>query len=915
MGSPIPPNLTPLETVAGELATASGRLETDASALAASVTLANEQFGALAAWVEKEHPGATVTRLVKDPFVSVIVPAQQQVLTSIQLVPTTGWLFKQLGIQPGTSLNINYQQAPDSGYPWDQQYQRGIDEIANVGGVATEEVVFQDRFMVPTVNSPTSIVTNFTSVDAQVALMATYGIKPLVYLLPNPAYSAYAAQCTSPANTLNMMTTVINAVCGHLKGKVQGYVLFNELIQFGAYNANPFTNASTGLGLSYTNGALAQAVALVRTADPAAEIWFNTNHIETDANASNWNFFVGEIENLVAGVGQGNITGISAESHLLASDGNNVYTTLQSRINTLSSVSSLAPAIGEIDITDNTLLGGGTAGIPTRDATNASIVNAYFPAWLGAHVKPKHVIAWQYPDGSSWLNVPPQALGGSPYDRQANTTDGDSFTILGVTYYAHTPTPTGAPITPVGNGLTNMTVTPAIPGGGIPGGTSVTYNRGSTGSTFAFTGSLTTNGTQAAGNTLSLIATTMSGTVQPGTQGRHTIGFDVNGNPKAGYYALQQQLLAALGGTIPSAQSLIATTSTQRYFVLGLDQFGVPMVNQPTMQVHTSNTGIANVPNNQTVGLPSLPGTFLVTGVNGGVATITVSATNSNSVLVTSNAMTLTVPSSGGGGTSGQGPNAPAGLNTLINTGPITIAPSQVSGGQWSAGGVTFTNDSPSTKVPSTGEWAGNISLDPSGIGWRITYDPSLVIGGSPVRYHAPLSLALTSTGLFYSYRTIVFSSNFTEKAGTGMKLYEPRTFYQGNGQGLTTNMVGSAAWGGTLDPTKLQGAFFLQGPNGQSKVILPTSTVVGILSDGNPHTIEEIWQQDQPAGAGNGYVQMWIDGVLVIPKTTVTLMAATMTTYGWNFWETDPTYGGATGSNPPFSMSWTMKSLYIGGK
>jgi hypothetical protein len=264
-----------------------------------------------------------------------------------------------------------------------------------------------------------------------------------------------------------------------------------------------------------------------------------------------------------------------------------------------------------------------------------------------------------------------------------------------------------------------------------------------------------------------------------------------------------------------------------------------------------------------------------------------------------------------GGGTSGAGPNAPSGMNVFVDTGPITVAPSQVVNGTWTAGGATFTNFSPTTKS-SAGEWAGNISLDTSGVGWRLTYDNTLTIGNSPVRYGTgKVTLAGTPTGLLYSYRTVVFSSNFTEKAGTGMKLYEPRTANQGNGQGLSTNFVGTASY--SPDATHLSPGCFLQGPNGQSVVFLPPSGT-GVITGGASHTVEEIWQQDQPLGASNATYTLWVDNVLVLSKTGLTMMVAGMT-IGWNFWLTDPTYGGATGSNPPFSMYWTMKSLYLAGK
>lgn len=899
----------------GPLTTATTELAQDAATVASDALLARRQFAALAAWVEAEHPGATVSQLVHDPFVSVIVPAQTPTLTSIAVTPTLGWYAKQAGIKFGCSLNINYQGSPDNTYPWDQVYSRGLDEVANVGGLATEEVVFQDRFLVPVVTNTQNITTSFTSADAQVALMKQYGLRPLIYILPNPCYSGYSTAIANAGGTsaaaLQMMTTVINAIVGHYAGQAD-YVVFNELIQFGAYNSNPFV---TAMGTSFSTGAVASAIQLINAADPTAKIWLNTNHVETDVVTSGgstdgvyWTFYVSQ----AAGLKSANpaFTGVSLESHLVASKGASVYTSIQSRIAGAKSV-GLAVAIGELDITDDTGLALGPGGQAARDALAAQIVSTYVTNFCAGGI-PDHLICWQLTDGSSWLASPPQGIGSSPYDRQAHTTDGDAFTIGGTTYYAHTPTPTGAAITPVGNGI-SMTVTPAIPGGGIAGGTSVTFTRGLTGSTFGFTGSLTTNGTQAAGNTLSLIATTMSGVVQPGTQGRHTIGFDTSGNAKAAYYALQQQLLAALGGVIPSTQTITTAGGTQRYFVIGLDQVGRPMVTQPSLLIHSNNTGVATVPNNQTIGLASLPGTFLATSNGTGTATISASATNSLGQVITSNAMSLVVNINSGS------TNEPTGMTTVLNTGPMTQAPSQVHNGTWNegpnpAGGAQIT-----TTMTNFTQPPGNpayLSLNPSGSGLLFTFPTSLPGGNEPAFAYAPFSLAgVTQTGWLYYRYDVTFSANFTLNGNSAQKIN-----YLAPVSGNATNdFLGAQVDQRSAGQVPL---YLVMEQQGSVTNNLPTGDIgAGFESQEGPlpavggkWTLEVVIQPETTPGAGNGSYYQWCNGQLLYKQLGTVKWYNAGETPGFLALKLQPVYGGGTNS-PPAVLTMLYDNLYASVK
>ena len=358
------PDLAALSQVASSLSA-------DAATVGRDAAVAQNQFAALAQWVVSAHPGATVSQMVRDPFCSVVLPPFVPRLTSIKVQPTLAWYAKAAGTRLGISLNINYQNSPDNTYPWDQVYLRGCDEVANCGGLCPEEVVFQDVHLVPTVTNTTTITTSFTSADAQVAFMATFGLRPLIYILPHPAYSGYATAISNAGGTsaaaLQMMTTVINAIVGHYAGKAD-YVLFNELIQFGAYNANTFT---TAMGTNASTGAVASAIQLIHAADPTAKIWLNTNHIETNSDASSWSFFLAQASALKAA--NAALTGVSFESHLVASAGAAVYTQLTSRV-VAARAAGLDASIGELDVTDDTQLAAGPAGQVARDAIAAAIV-------------------------------------------------------------------------------------------------------------------------------------------------------------------------------------------------------------------------------------------------------------------------------------------------------------------------------------------------------------------------------------------------------------------------------------------------------------------------------------------------------------------------------------------------------------
>ena len=173
------------------------------------------------------------------------------------------------------------------------------------------------------------------------------------------------------------------------------------------------------MGTNASTGAVASAIQLIHAADPTAKIWLNTNHIETNSDASSWSFFLAQASALKAA--NAALTGVSFESHLVASAGAAVYTQLTSRaVVAARPAAGLDASIGELDVTDDTQLAAGPAGQVARDAIAAAIVSAYLTNFLAGGT-PDHIICWQLTDGSSWLNSPPRALAGttsSLFERQ-----------------------------------------------------------------------------------------------------------------------------------------------------------------------------------------------------------------------------------------------------------------------------------------------------------------------------------------------------------------------------------------------------------------------------------------------------------------------------------------------------------------
>jgi uncharacterized protein YjdB len=324
----------------------------------------------------------------------------------------------------------------------------------------------------------------------------------------------------------------------------------------------------------------------------------------------------------------------------------------------------------------------------------------------------------------------------------------------------------------------------------------------------------------------------------------------------------------------------------------------------------SSNTAVATVTSSG-----------IVSAVAAGGATITAT---SDGVRGTAS---ITVSSASGGGPYHE----PAGMNTQINTGPMSAPPSQSYDGTWTEGGTTFTNWSPNT-MSSVGEWAGNISAIPGETGLRLTYGPTLDGGNSPVRFGSGFSN--NGTGYLYIRWMMRLSPNWTLSQAGGVKLMEPRTINTSENHVIELN-----AYNGPTDGTSMWTAFALQFATGSGTVayFVPgnpsgapdqtsyfTSSVanIGGAARGGWHTIEYYMQPESPAGAGNGQLTIWVDGTQVFQTGAAGTPGGGMHYFqngesmGWNYLQFDPTYGGdAATDHPPFNIYWDIDQLYVSTK
>lgn len=278
-------------------------------------------------------------------------------------------------------------------------------------------------------------------------------------------------------------------------------------------------------------------------------------------------------------------------------------------------------------------------------------------------------------------------------------------------------------------------------------------------------------------------------------------------------------------------------------------------------------------------------------------------------------------------------PNMPAGMTIVWDTGNITNAVSQVSGGSFSSGGpvpLSVTNLSPNTPS-SVGEFAGNLSNTPGG-GMRVTYATNLHGGNSPVRMSIA-SYAQAGTGKLYMAWQFTLSSGFGFSTATGIKICEPHTTVTGNNHVVALNCQNDA---GNKDGVSGYPMFLLQGnhtgdiPGAPQGFPAPNSVFgtqealanFGGPSRGTTKLFEILLEQETPINTGiNGQVTFWVNGTQVftthggtpgggtgIPSAGITFDAG-----GWPQLLFDPTYGGdADTDRPPAGTFWDINNITV---
>ncbi len=487
-------------------------------------------------------------------------------------------------------------------------------------------------------------------------------------------------------------------------------------------------------------------------------------------------------------------------------------------------------------------------------------------------------------------------------------------------------------VTAVASGSATITVTV----GGVSATTNVTVAKAAVASvTIAPTGvsltagqtsGLTATAKDANGNVLtgyaqswsssstSVATVSTSGVVTAVTAGTATITCTIGGKSATATATVASSAPTVASVSVTPGSSTIQAGNQMQLTATDKTSGGTIVTGQ-SVTWSSSNTAVANVASNG-----------IVTAVSAGAATITAT---SDGVKGTAS---ITVSAASGGGPF----NEPAGMVTQINTGPMTNAPAiSYPANTWKEGSATFTNWSPPT-MSSVGEWEGNLSSVPGGTGLRVTYQPSLAGGGSPVRF----GTAIPGVGTGYLYVRFMFrlSPNWTLSHASGLKVCEPRTL-----QNTENHVLGFAADGLATDGTNMWWGALLQFmPPGQSTtgINLPGNNLgqspvpsqvfksnvanVGGAARGSWHTVEAYYQPESPPGAGNGQFTEWVDGTMVFqsgpgvpgtPPAGVHFFLAGEQE-GWNYLQFDPTYGGDQETDhPPYNIYWDIDQLYVSTK
>lgn len=353
-----------------------------------------------------------------------------------------------------TSVNINYQTES----PYNTNYAQVWTELVNgsssttSGGMAVEEVVFQERYLLTNltwVNNTPTLTFGFTSADAQIAKAVGAGqlTQMRCYMLTgNPSsaagpggsliasslYSSTPANAAAVSNLLNayVSQTVAHYIANHgTSGSGTGVLEYvvNEFMQ--PWYTGGAIFGTSGIGWSPTlwyqylgTNWIVQWLQQLHTADSTATAAFVFNNIETASSTTQQANVYRMLQQVASASGIPTTISVYVEGH--AGGGGYTYTNADmTALNAwLGNVTQLGFKIGvaEYDNTDTLAQNQGSSGYPVRDAQNITnmtqLFSAFAPLW-------SHVRSWGVwgglSDQTSWLNNPPNPS--TPYTRPDGT--------------------------------------------------------------------------------------------------------------------------------------------------------------------------------------------------------------------------------------------------------------------------------------------------------------------------------------------------------------------------------------------------------------------------------------------------------------------------------------------------------------
>jgi hypothetical protein len=279
----------------------------------------------------------------------------------------------------------------------------------------------------------------------------------------------------------------------------------------------------------------------------------------------------------------------------------------------------------------------------------------------------------------------------------------------------------------------------------------------------------------------------------------------------------------------------------------------------------------------------------------------------------------------------GPGANEPSGMTVMIDTGPMTHAP-PTAPGSWTEGPNPVTGTGITTKYTmfsaagiANGQGAGTTTLGAGGSGMQTLCSTALDESAgyqTPVEYGTSGGLgANPGTGTMYMRFQITFSSNWDNSpAPTGTKIGEPRTMVTGQStcSPCGTDHILMTTYDVTGDPTKMQPGIVIQGPVKANRNLWAnvgsSPGTIGLITDGAPHFVECLMIQEAPAGASNGIMEMWVDGVLIANHNDVTYLAPGCKK-GWAYLLNEFVIGGVWSGHLAQDQCITLDKWYVSVK